>query len=264
MDANQMGCEFADSALETNIHSKDNSTAPEDDETDYPEDLESAVKSMGIEVPIEYSMEELDYVIYHSDKDIDLAEDLNRQIQLIGKSYNINGSLYQNHSTEIQSNLISAEHMVNRSTFILMIVSENFTEDIWMDMHKDEVLTVTMIDPTKRWCLIPVFTKPKSEFKRLPYGMLGLKGIYPNEDYFEYSVHTLFGGPRAKALKEERIEARQKNKMAWLKKAFVRGPDICDPLKNGSVPGHLANMQCRIDSHEVRLNDIEEHLESMT
>ena len=68
---------------------------------------------------------------------------------------------------------------LKRSTFMFLFLTEHFCLDSWAELQKDECLMESLENPNKRWCVVPVHTKPRSEADyTIPIGLRPLKGVH--------------------------------------------------------------------------------------
>ena len=66
-----------------------------------------------------------------------------------------------------------------RSTFMFLFMTENFVNDELAKLMKDECIQLSIEDPKKKWCLVPLYMKPKSECSfRMPWGLRSLKPMF--------------------------------------------------------------------------------------
>lgn len=78
----------------------------------------------------------------------------------------------------IQSQFKSAQEAMERSTYMVIILTKNYIEDKWSVMVQEAMLWETLISLEKQWCIIPLFLTRKSELDfKIPFGLGPLKGI---------------------------------------------------------------------------------------
>ena len=65
--------------------------------------------------------------------------------------------------------------LINKSTFIFLYVTDNFLNDEYCQMQKDELIMSTIEDYDSRWKLIPVI--PRRPRLRIPLGLKALNAI---------------------------------------------------------------------------------------
>jgi hypothetical protein len=63
------------------------------------------------------------------------------------------------------------------STFVFVIISDNFHLDFEANFLKNEFIASSIRSVDKRWRVIPLFTKPRGQIINLPFGLQGLRGI---------------------------------------------------------------------------------------
>ena len=80
--------------------------------------------------------------------------------------------------THIQSRFAHSKEALERSTYMFLFVTKHFCTDTWSEMQRDECLMESIEKPDKKWCVIPILTKPRKEADYdIPFGMRALKGV---------------------------------------------------------------------------------------
>ena len=76
------------------------------------------------------------------------------------------------------SGLHQVETLLDKSTFIFLLVTDAFIDDRYCQMLKDELIMHTIENVDERWKIIPVY--PCKLTKRVPLGIKALNGISLN------------------------------------------------------------------------------------
>ncbi|ELU17495.1 hypothetical protein CAPTEDRAFT_215274 [Capitella teleta] len=78
----------------------------------------------------------------------------------------------------IQSQIKSIGEAVKRSTYVYMIITEDYLADVWADTVTCETVQHTIDDAKRQWCIVPVFLEDRKNLKReIPFGMKSLRGV---------------------------------------------------------------------------------------
>lgn len=82
------------------------------------------------------------------------------------------------HLAHINSRFTHMEEALRRSTFMFLFVTKDFCVDSWSQLQRDECLMESINNPEKKWCVVPILTKPRKEADySLPFGIRALKGV---------------------------------------------------------------------------------------
>ena len=80
-----------------------------------------------------------------------------------------------NPSHGVTEDLRRVDRLVNKSTFVFMLVTDNFLDDPFCQMMQDELIMTTICNGGERWKVIPVY--PTRPVKKIPLGIRAINAI---------------------------------------------------------------------------------------
>ena len=98
------------------------------------------------------------------------------------------------------------EQAFERCTFAFVYLSKKFCEDMWCKLSSEECLMRTIYEPEKKWCVVPIYTTPRSKTPfRIPMGLNSLRGVnyYNNDEFYLRGIKKLIGD---KTYKREKLQ----------------------------------------------------------
>ena len=127
------------------------------------------------------------------------------------------------------------ERLVDKSTYVFLLITDNFLEDSFCQMMQDELIMTTICNGDERWKVIPVY--PKRPTNRIPLGIRAINAISLSrllftgsmtstlpiltkdnivqfDRFFAIYLRNLFGGKKHLRLKRE--EADLKKLKLWI------------------------------------------------
>ena len=76
-----------------------------------------------------------------------------------------------------QQTLNAFEKAYNASTYVFVVITENFHKDAEAQFLKNEFIARSIRSPDKKWRVVPLFTTPRNLVVNLPFGLQGLRGL---------------------------------------------------------------------------------------
>ena len=121
---------------------------------------------------------QFDALLVHCARDTDAAHCFRDFIQRITGSNE--DSQYPkicllNPSHGVTEDLRRVDRLVNKSTFVFMLVTDNFLEDPFCQMMQDELIMTTICNGGERWKVIPVY--PTRPVNKIPLGIRAINAI---------------------------------------------------------------------------------------
>ena len=118
---------------------------------------------------------QFDALLVHCARDTDAAHCFRDFIQRITESnedpqYPKIGLLNPSH--RVTEDLLRVDRLVNKSTYVFMLVTDNFLEDPFCQMMQDELIMTTICNGDERWKVIP--THPVN---KIPLGIRAINAI---------------------------------------------------------------------------------------
>lgn len=115
---------------------------------------------------------------------------------------------------------------MERSTYVFVYLTKNFVKDKWCEFSSESCLMRAIYDEEKRWCVVPVYTRRRTDCKfKIPMGLNSLKGInfYSNDEFYRKGVSRLIGDKLSvrKRLQEEH-KIKQKTWLENHKRELIR------------------------------------------
>ena len=146
---------------------------------------------------------------------IKFRDHLRAEIDIEG-DYEIKAVLYDEAELQVLSNM-QIGHLaagVERSTFVFIFVTKQFTDDSWMEFSSEACLMEAITNPSKQWCVVPVYTERKGTTFRVPMSLNTLKGInyFTNDRFYRKGVAALINGKikeRVRAEEKQRLEQKK-------------------------------------------------------
>ena len=80
-----------------------------------------------------------------------------------------------NPSHGVTEDLRRVDRLVNKSTYVFMLVADNFLEDPFCQMMQDELIMTTICNGDERWKVIPVY--PTRPVNKIPLGIRAINAI---------------------------------------------------------------------------------------
>lgn len=93
-----------------------------------------------------------------------------------------------NPSQGFSEDLRRVERLVDKSTFVFLLITDNFLEDSFCRMMQDELIMTTICNGDERWKVIPVY--PKRPANRIPLGIRAINAISLSRLIFTGSMTT--------------------------------------------------------------------------
>jgi len=199
--------------------------------------------------PAEFKEHHFDCVLIYSESESDLKYALNfkdileKHLKLEdGRSPAVCILDRGDNLTYVQSRFKHSDVAMERSTYMFLLLTKDFVNDAWAEMQKDECLMVSISEPERKWCVVPLYTKSKEDLDfKLPYGLRALKGIDisaflpdknlecvdPKEiqlsDLDEYLVKNLTKMFNERLGKKKEREQEQENKLKlWIQEKKIK------------------------------------------
>ena len=142
-----------------------------------------------------------DFVLFYCEKDEEEAKQLKERVEKEG--HGISGYLY-NHVNTTSADYDAIETICQRGVQMWFYITDNFIADLEMQFLKDEFLVKSIIHGNKTF--VPIWAKPKNEFKDLPFGLVAFYGLDASDGRLVERIRTMFSRPehaRAKELLEK-------------------------------------------------------------
>ena len=80
-----------------------------------------------------------------------------------------------NPSQGYNEDLRRVERLVDKSTYVFLLITDNFLEDPFCQMMQDELIMTTICNGDERWKVIPVY--PTRPVNRIPLGIRAINAI---------------------------------------------------------------------------------------
>lgn len=128
-----------------------------------------------------------DFILFYCEKDETEAIVFFKKIE--NEMTSISGFMYN----PKDANFESIENMCNRSAQVWFFVTDNFISDPWMKFLKDELLTRSIVKNNNK--IVPIWNKPKDEFKDIPFGLTAYQGITTKDLRLNYKIIKMFNHP---------------------------------------------------------------------
>lgn len=123
----------------------------------------------------------------------------------------------------IQSRFDKLGEAMDRSTSMFLLMSKDFINDSWTAMQKDECLMVSLSEPERRWCVVPLHTKNKRELNfKYPFGLRSLKGL---------DVWNIVNGKNLGDVDADKIEASDLNERLIKNFSSLFNQRLCHKLE---------------------------------
>jgi len=173
----------------------------------YFDELDPVLKVPYIDVLILYAEENREEAVKfrnHLITDIDIGEDGPVKAMLYDEAGLMSLS---------NSKLGHLAAALERSTFVFMYLTKEFTEDMWMELSSESCLMEAIENPKKKWCVVPVHTERRNATFKVPIGLNSLKGIsyYINDKYYRQGLARLIGDKvKVRKRNNERLMLEQK------------------------------------------------------
>ena len=179
------------------------------------------------EIPKHYIVPPGDVVVFYCRKDEVEAKELVRRVEtaalLAGeeiKVYLYDDDIFKSVCTAFQS----IEAFTSMAVEMWFLLTDSFIDDPLLQHYKDEALMNSILDPSKRCSVVPVFSKHKKDFLEIPYGFASLRGLFLQDSRLADRVLKRFMLPRHRALKENLVKKQEQGKLRWLVTNSERRP----------------------------------------
>ena len=185
--------------------------------------LQAEVDAFFDELPPVYKVLYIDVLILYAEDNRERAEKFRDHLINdidIGEDGPVKAMLYDEAGLMSLSNL-KIGHLaaaVERSTYIFMYLTKEFTKDKWMEFSSESCLMEAITNPDKQWCVVPVYTERRNTTFKVPMGLNTLKGIsfYNNDKYYRQGLARLIVDKvKVRKRNNERLLIEQKK---WIEK----------------------------------------------
>ena len=89
----------------------------------------------------------------------------------------------------VTEDLRRVDSLVNKSTYVFMLVTDNFLEDPFCQMMQDELIMTTICNGDERWKVIPVY--PTRPVNKIPLGIRAINAISLSRIIYSSMTSTL-------------------------------------------------------------------------
>ena len=121
---------------------------------------------------------QFDALLVHCARDIDSAhcfKDFLRRITESPDDPDYPKICLLNPSRGYNDDLRCIERLVDKSTYVFLLITDNFLEDPFCQMMQDELIMTTICNGDERWKMIPVY--PTRPANRIPLGIRAINAI---------------------------------------------------------------------------------------
>ena len=145
-----------------------------------------------------------DFILFYSKNDEPEAKAFKEKVEREGKD--ITGYLY-NHFNPKDVNFQSIDEICSKGVQTWFFITDNFISDLKMQFLKDELLMRSIINGSK--CFVPIWAKPKHEFKDIPFGLAAFFGLDVSDSRLMARIMKMFNQPGHIKAKEELLSKKE-------------------------------------------------------